>query len=149
MEELEKIFRETVDENNVLLQDNTELTAKLAELEVTLQATTSVVADSSTDVAAAQRTIEENAALMSEISQLREAVGRQSQTILEMDEKLRQQNSLAVEFETLIKDKRPSVVEEVLPGGAGEVMALTLEAQETVSIWAMIQNCFVFHLTVN
>lgn len=43
---------------------------------------------------------EENSALISEIEELRAAVSRQSQTILEMDEKLRDQNKHSIKFES-------------------------------------------------
>ena len=33
LEEMEKIFRDTIEENNTLVSDNTALTARLAELE--------------------------------------------------------------------------------------------------------------------
>ena len=69
------------------------------------------------------RTREENEALLSEIAALREAVGRQSQTILEMDEKLREQNKHAVGFEDLRggagggeEGERPTTIGRIILG---------------------------------
>ena len=95
MDELIKMLKETMEENDQLQKDNQRFVTQLNKLETkTIVETTAPELD---------EIKQENARLLIERDQLKEAVNRQSQTILEMDEKLRERNEHAVGFEKLRK----------------------------------------------
>lgn len=92
MDELAQLFKETLEENRELQNENEALKVKVIELQGLLNSNDVIgletQTDSGYDVA---RLLHENLQLRNEIAELTKAVNRESQTILEMDEKLRRE----------------------------------------------------------
>ena len=94
MDELAELFKDTLEENKALQAENEELRARVVELQGRLDA--AEARSQMEAVAEAERLETENRRQREEMAELTDAVNRQSQTILEMDERLRSVNSHAL-----------------------------------------------------